>query len=149
VPYEPGVLRAVAYQSGKRVAVAEVRTAGAPARIRLVPDRRTVASDGEDLSFVTVRIEDKDGTLCPIADILVRFKVTGVGSVAAVDNGNAATVEPFHADHRRAFNGLALLIVRSRPAQPGEIHIEATSAGLAADEIQSSAQPSEGGQRRP
>ena len=65
VPYQPGTLKAVAYQDGKQVAVDEVRTAGAPARIKLVPDRATIQADGDDLSFVTVRIEDKDGNLCP------------------------------------------------------------------------------------
>ena len=130
VRYQPGTLRAVAYKAGKQFAVDEVRTAGAPARISLTPDRSTIASDGQDLSFVTVRIEDKDGNLCPSADNLVQFKVDGAGSIAAVDNGNAASVEPFQADHRKAFSGMALLIVRSRAGEPGEIKIAASSDGL-------------------
>jgi beta-galactosidase len=97
----------------------------------LLPDRNVIEADGDDLSFVTVRIEDKDGNLCPMADTLVHFGVTGAGEIAAVDNGNAATVEPFHADHRKAFNGLALLIVRSR-AWPGKIHVTASAEGLTA-----------------
>jgi beta-galactosidase len=129
VPFEPGTLKAVAYQEGKQVAVDEVRTAGAPAKVKLTPDRNEIHADGDDLSFVTVRVEDKDGNLCPMADNLVHFEVTGAGSIAAVDNGNAATVEPFQADHRKAFSGLALLIVRSRH-QAGKIHVTATSEGL-------------------
>jgi beta-galactosidase len=78
-----------------------------------------------------VRIEDKDGNLVPEAANLVRFQVTGAGHIEAVDNGNAATVEPFHADHRKAFNGLALLIVRSTTGQSGKIAVTATSEGLA------------------
>ena len=131
VPYQSGTLKAVAWQGGKQVAVDEVRTAGAPARVKLIPDRATIQADGDDLSFVTVRIEDKDGNFCPTADNLVTFKLTGAGSIRAVDNGNAATVEPFHADHRKAFNGLALLIVSSQKGQPGRIHVTATSDGLA------------------
>jgi beta-galactosidase len=77
-----------------------------------------------------VRVEDKDGNLCPLADNLVRFTVQGAGRIEAVDNGNAATVEPFQADHRKAFNGLALLIVRSRAGQPGTIQVTASSHGL-------------------
>ena len=64
-----------------------------------------------------------------MADNLVHFEVRGAGEIAAVDNGNPATVEPFQADHRKAFNGLALLIVRSQD-QPGPIEIVATSDGL-------------------
>jgi beta-galactosidase len=130
VPYQPGTLKAVAYQDGKQVAVDEVRTAGAPARVSLVPDRATIQADGDDLSFVTVRIEDKDGNLCPEANNLVHFNITGAGSIRAVDNGNAATTELFNADHRKAFSGMALLIVRSEGGKAGKIHVAASSDGL-------------------
>lgn len=131
VPYERGTVRAVAYQAGKQVAVDEVRTAGAAARIRLVPDRTAIEADGDDLSFVTVRIEDREGTLCPGADHLLRFTVSGAGSIQAVDNGNPATVEPFQASQRKAFSGLALLIVRSKPRERGKIQVTAVAEGLA------------------
>jgi len=61
----------------------------------------------------------------------VRFAVEGAGRIAAVDNGNAASVESFQADRRKAFSGLALLIVRSKRGEPGEIRVTATSDGLA------------------
>jgi beta-galactosidase len=131
VPYTPGVLRAVAYRGGEAVASEEVKTAGAPARVVLLPDRTTLAADGRDLSFVTVRIEDGEGNLCPLADNLVRFAVGGAGRIAAVDNGDPATFEPFQADERRAFSGLALLIVRTERGRAGEILVTATSEGLA------------------
>jgi len=130
VPYQPGTLQVLAYSGGRQVAEQHVRTAGAPARIKLSADRSTIDADADDLAYVTARIEDKDGNLCPVSDNLVHFRLTGPGDVAGVDNGNSATTEPFHADHRHAFNGLALLIVRSRP-EPGEIHVVAMGEGLA------------------
>ncbi|HEV3331590.1 MAG TPA: beta-galactosidase GalB [Bryobacteraceae bacterium] len=130
VPYQAGTLTAVAYKDGKPIARDERRTAGAPARVNLIPDRATIQADGDDVSFVTVRIEDKDGTLCPAADHLVRFQITGVGLIAGVDNGNPATVEPFHADYRKAFSGMALLIVRSLPGKPGRVRVRAVAEGL-------------------
>jgi len=130
------------------VASDEVRTAGAPAKITLVPDRSQIAADGDDLSFITVRIEDQDGNLCPLADNLVRFNVSGPGRIAAVDNGNAATVEPFQADQRRAFSGMAMLIVRSQKGRAGEILVGAESAGLAPATVTlTSTQPSQLGLR--
>ncbi len=129
-PYEPGTLRAAAFSGGKEVATKEIRTAGAPARISMVPDRTQIRADGEDLSFITVRIADKDMNMCPTADNLVRFKVEGPGRIEAVDNGNAATVESFQADSRKAFSGMALLIVRSARGRQGRIKITATSEGL-------------------
>ena len=136
VPFQSGTLTAVAFRDGKEVARDIVRTAGTPARIRLVADRHTIAADGDDLSFITVRVEDRDGNLCPLADNLVTFRVTGAGSVAAVDNGNPATVESFHAEHRKAFNGLALLIVRSHVGEAGKIDIAASGNALASAHLQ-------------
>ena len=134
VPYEPGTLKVVGYRDGKIVATDERKTAGAPARVVLVPDRNTIASDGDDLSFITVRVEDRDGNLCPLADNLVHFQLDGPATIAGVDNGNAATVEPFQADHRKAFNGLALLIVRGKRGQSGTVRITATSEALQSGE---------------
>jgi beta-galactosidase len=136
VPFEPGTLKAVAYHESKPVATDEVRTAGPAARVKLVPDRSVIQADGDDLSFVTVRVEDKDGVLCPAADHLVHFHISGAGTIAGVDNGNAATVEPFHADYRKAFNGLALVIVRSLPGRAGGVRLTASSEGLAAGETE-------------
>jgi len=134
VPYQPGTLKAIAYSGGKQVAQQEMRTASAPARLKLVADRNVIHADGDDLSYVTVRVEDKNGNLCPLAENLIHFDVSGSGEIAAVDNGNAATTEPFHADHRKAFSGMALLILRSHTGT-GKIHVVATSDGLAQAQI--------------
>jgi beta-galactosidase len=132
VPYEPGTLEAVAYTAGKPVAKATVRTAGAAARVSLTPDRATIHADGDDLSFLTVRVEDKDGTLVPGADNLVRFAVSGPGRIVAVDNGNPASLESFQAPERKAFSGMALVVVRSKRGEAGTIEVKAESEGLLA-----------------
>jgi beta-galactosidase len=134
VPYAPGELKVVGYQGGKSVAAESVKTAGAPAKVVLTPDRASIKADGEDLSFVTVRVEDKDGNFCPLANNLVKFRIDGPAQIAGVDNGNPATVEPFQADYRKAFNGLALLIVRPEAGKPGRVKITASSDGLASGE---------------
>jgi beta-galactosidase len=135
VPYRPGILAATAYAGGTMVAHEEVRTAGVPAQISLIADRSVIQTDGDDLSFITVRVEDEGGNLCPLADNLVSFRVSGAARIEAVDNGNAATVEPFHADQRKAFNGLALLIVRSKSGASGPIAVAASGDGLTAGHV--------------
>jgi beta-galactosidase len=132
VPYQPGTLEAVAYTGGKPVAKSVVKSAGAPARITLAPDRAAIRADGDDLSFVSVRVEDKDGNLVRNADNLIRITIEGKGSLAAVDNGNAASVESFQAPQRKAFSGMALVVVRSRRGDPGAIEVKAESDGLTA-----------------
>jgi beta-galactosidase len=114
------------------VAGDEVRTAGEPARLSLVPDRMTISADGSDLSFITVRVEDTQHNLIPYADNLVQFTIEGPGTIAAVDNGNPASTESFQGSQRKAFNGLCLLVVRSQRGRAGQVRITASSAGLEA-----------------
>lgn len=130
VQYEPGELKVVAYKDGKPVAEKTIVTAGKPHQIKLVPDRTEIDADGNDLSFVTVKIEDSEGNFCPLADNLVNFKIEGPATIAAVGNGNAATTEPFQANYRKAFNGLCMLIIKSRRNEKGAIKITANSENL-------------------
>jgi len=135
VPYAPGALVAVAFTGGAEVARTELRTAGKPARLVLRPDRTRLPTDGDGLSFVTVRVEDEAGNLCPEADDLVRFEVSGAGRIAAVDNGDPTSLEPFQADRRKAFHGLALLVVRADRAGRGPIRVVATAPGLVPGQV--------------
>jgi beta-galactosidase len=130
VPYEPGELKVVAYKGGVQVAKKTIRTAKIPSKIQILPDRNIIRADGEDLSFITVRIEDEDGNFCPLADNKIDFKISGPAIIAAVDNGNAVSLEPFRANYRHAFNGLCLIVVKSKKGEVGEVHIEASSEGL-------------------
>src|SRR5207302_1933839 len=72
VNYEPGILKAVSRKGMKIVLIKEIKTAGTPAKIQLTADRKTIKADGEDLSFITVKILDKDGNPVPRADNLVK-----------------------------------------------------------------------------
>ena len=77
VPYEAGELKVVGYIDGKKVTEKQIKTAGKPAKIELIPDRNLIKSDGEDMVFVTVRIVDKEGNLCPNSDNLIEFEIEG------------------------------------------------------------------------
>jgi beta-galactosidase len=128
--FEPGVLKAVSRKNGQVVLTSEVRTAEAPARIVLEPDRRTIRADGTDLSFVTVKVVDKNGTLVPNADQLIKFDVTGPGWIVGVGNGNQISHESFKASQRKAFHGMALAIVQAK-RRPGQIVLKASADNLA------------------
>jgi len=127
-PYEPGVLKAVG-KKGAQTIIDEVRTAGEPARLIVRPDRKQIVSDGEDLSYVEVRIVDKDGNLCPNADNEIAFGLDGPGEIAGVDNGDPTSHEPFKATTRKAFHGLCLAVIRAART-PGEIRLSATAQHL-------------------
>jgi beta-galactosidase len=127
--YEPGTLKAVSRLNGKTVLTREIKTAGAPNKIELVADRKVINADGEDLSFITVRVLDDKGVLVPNADNLINFTVKGEGVIAGVDNGLQTSMEPFKANYRKAFNGLCLAIVQSKHKK-GNIVVEANAEGL-------------------
>ncbi|HYW69914.1 MAG TPA: beta-galactosidase GalB [Pyrinomonadaceae bacterium] len=130
VPFAAGTLRAVSHKNGRVILTDEVRTAGAPAKIILSADRSSIKADGTDLSFVTVKVVDRDGTLVPRADNLITFELNGPGAIAGVDNGSEISHESFKANHRQAFHGMALAIVQSK-GKGGRINLQATAAGLA------------------
>ena len=129
LPYQPGVLKAVSRKNGRVVLTREVRTAEEPARIVLEPDRTTIKADGTDLSFVTVKVVDRNGTVVPMADNLIKFELTGGGSIAGVDNGYQASHEGFKRKQRKAFHGLALAIVQAKQT-PGRMVLKASSDKL-------------------
>ena len=129
VPYQPGSLKVVAYTNGVGVAEKRINTAGKPAKIELIPDRDILDADGQDISFITVRITDKDGNICPMANHLVEFSVSDLGTIAAVGNGDPATTAPFQSNQRNAFNGLCMLMVKTTK-KTGKLSVQATSDGL-------------------
>lgn len=130
VTYKPGEIRAVSYKDGKEWASTSVRTADVPAKLELMADRSRIQADGSDLSFVTVRVLDKNGLLAPTAKNAIRFIVEGPGEIVATDNGDPTSFVPFQSPERETFNGLGLAIVRAKVGQPGKITLRAESSGL-------------------
>lgn len=130
VPYEPGELKVVAYDAQGNTAEEKViRTAGKPHHLELVADRTTLSADGKDLAYITVRVVDKDGNLCPLDSRLVNFRVKGAGSYRAAANGDATCLDLFHLPKMHAFSGQLTAIVQSGEAA-GEIVFEARAKGV-------------------
>ena len=129
VAYEPGEIKVVTRSDGKKVCTETIRTAGAPAALRLTADRSKLQADGRDLSFITVEVVDAEGNLCPLADNAVDFSVEGTAFIAGVDNGCQTSMESFKAPKRQAFNGKCLVVVQN-DGHPGKAVLTASSAGL-------------------
>ncbi len=94
VAYQPGVLSAKGYRGSQVVAGAKVETTGAPAAVRLVADRSTLAADGEDIAVVAVSVVDGQGRVVPTAANAVTFKLEGPGRIIGVGNGDPSSHEP-------------------------------------------------------
>lgn len=139
VKYEPGEIRVVTYnQYGEKVGEDVKRTAGEPAQMKFsveTPDHEPVAcmvegctdehnvllnADGNDLAFITVSLQDKDGNECPLADDELTFEVSGAGTFKAACNGDATSLEPFTQPQMKLFSGKLVVIVQSSK-QKGDI----------------------------
>jgi beta-galactosidase len=133
--YEPGTVKVVAYnEKGEAVAEKEVHTAGKPHHIELVADRKQIAADGKDLSFITVRVVDKDGNLCPDAQHSIKYSVKGTGFYRAGANGDAVNLELFHHPQMKVFNGMMTAIVQNN-GEVGDIILTASGKGLKSGKI--------------
>lgn len=132
--FQPGNVAVTAWKNGQIRDTREIRTAGAPDRIELIPSKSTIHADGKEICFVTVNILDKDGNLCPTADNLVTFKVEGAGFIAGVDNGSPISMERFKDDHRKAMAGKCMLLVQNN-GKKGKVTIFATSENLKSHKV--------------
>lgn len=128
VPFEAGKIEAVSYKGGKEVARDVRYTAGSPVTLKLTPDRRTIAADGYDLSFVTVEALDANGRTVPTATDMLHFDVEGEGELIGIDNGNAADTLSLKGRDKALFSGKALAVVRSLRDKPGTATLTVSSS---------------------
>ena len=129
VPYSPGTLKAVGVENGQEVEAQELATAGEPAQIRLTADRTVITADGQDLSFVTVEILDKEGRVNPNAENRLTFEVNGAGVIAAVGNANLKDTDCYVGNTCNTWKGRAIVVLKSTKKN-GTIKLKATSNGL-------------------
>jgi beta-galactosidase len=134
VRYEAGAIEARGFKDGKLALTDKRETVGAAATIRLTADRKEINADGEDVAVLRVEALDSKSRLVPIAQNMIRFKVSGEGALIGVGNGNPNCQESDKEPMRSLFNGLAQVIVQSTK-NAGAIEITAASPGLASAQL--------------
>jgi len=130
VPYESGTLEARASNGSKEEARFDVETTGAPAAIRLIPDRDKLNGEGNDAQPVTVEIIDAKGRVVPTADLPVTFSVIGPATIIGLNNGDPTNHEPEKGNQHSTYRGLAQIIVQSKLGGHGTFTLHATTPGL-------------------
>jgi beta-galactosidase len=127
--FEKGTIKAVGRNNGKEVASEEFKSAGAPAKVILTTTRPKIANQWDDVAIVTATVVDANGIVCPNADNLIKFSISGPGFIQAVDNGNITSHEAYQASERRVYNGKAIALVKANESK-GEITLNATADAL-------------------
>lgn len=135
VRYEPGSLKAIAYKNGQKWAEELVETTGKPAALQVTAEKTELKSDGTDLSFIRVAVVDSQGRVVPRSKNHLKFSVTGPAEIIATDNGDATSLLPFQLSERDAYNGLALVILRSQYMKQGKVVLTVESKGLPKQKI--------------
>ncbi len=108
VPYKKGKIEVVAYDAnGKEAARESICTAGKPHHLEVICANES--EKPEELCYMTIRVVDKKGNLCPFADNLITYK--GDGFVAAA-NGDAACLDSFVEPKMHAFAGQCTFILK-------------------------------------
>jgi len=129
VPYWPGRLKAAGVDNDKEMEATVLQTSGDAAKIKLTADRKEIIADGQDLSYITIEIADKNGTLQPNAVNRLLFKIEGPGTIAGVANADMKDTERYVENTRKVWHGRALVIIKSNHSA-GEIKLTVRSPGL-------------------
>ena len=133
--YEPGEVCAVAYKNGTVCERKTLRTAGAPYRIELSAYSERIAADGESLNYVTAKILDKDGNLCPSAANRLTFSAEGAAVVYATDAGDQRETETFLRPDKKALAGRLVCCLKSS-GKAGVATVSCSADGLVGGSVE-------------
>ncbi|MBN1181547.1 MAG: DUF4982 domain-containing protein [Bacteroidales bacterium] len=129
VPFEPGKLEVIGKTEDGKIVTFLLQTAGEPAKIVLLPDRKIIKANRQDLSYVSVQLLDANNIPVPFANNTIEFEVKGAGKLLAVGNGNQQSHTPLRGNKMEAYLGKCLAIVKSTDKK-GKITITASSKML-------------------
>jgi beta-galactosidase len=133
VPYQPGELRAIAFENGKEISSKILKTAGEPEQISLIADRNIINADRNDLSFVKIEVIDGNGQLVPGDSVGIKLTLTGNGELVASGNANPKDMASVNRKEILSWRGKAQAVIR--PSGSGYVKLTAESDGLKTGEL--------------
>lgn len=131
VPYQPGVLEAVAYRGPVEIARSQLATVGAAAAIRLTLEQPNGGARRNELSYVRVDIVDAQGRHVPDASARIQLDVTGPAELIAFGSASPFAVGSYQSPRTQTWDGRALAILRGKGCA-GRVELRASGEGLAA-----------------
>lgn len=135
VPYEQGVLKAIAYdENGDMIATHIRKSFGDAKKIRLHADKEKLSADGTDLLFVEINMEDENGNPVENATNRVSVHVTGEGRLIGLDNGDSTDYDHYKGISRRLFSGKLMAVIGST-LEAGSVQLEVISEGLESEKV--------------
>ncbi len=108
-------------------------TASAPTGIQLETMEGTVNSSHNNLVYVYINVVDKDGNLCPTAELPLKIETSGAKHIAIAGTGHPYDMKSFRSMTPTSFRGKALLIIQPQD-ESGQVKIKVTSEGIGSGE---------------
>jgi len=127
IPYEKGMLSAVAYKNGEVVGRAALETAGSPAKLRAYAEKSEIKADKRDLCYVWAEVLDDKGRRIPDSKAEIRCTVTG-GRLIGLWSGDPKSEDDFTSGVCHAFEGRVLAVVSADA--PGRVCVKFEADGL-------------------
>ena len=125
IPFEAGELLGIGYRNGVKCIDKKIETTGEPSAVRLVEDYHE-----DEIRILRAEIVDGKGRVIPTADSDIVFEAEN-GVILGTANGNPSDHSAPNGNERKAFNGLAQVIVKTE----GQSVVRAKSIGLEGSEI--------------
>ncbi len=129
--YEPGELQAVSYVNGQESGIDVLKTAKSEVQMVLECEETKLAADGDDLAFITVKLEDDNHIENIFAQKTVTVQVEGAGVLQGFGNANPRCEGSYDDTSWSTFDGEVMAVVRAG-REPGEIKVTFTAEGCAA-----------------
>lgn len=130
LPYKKGEIRAIAFDSKGKIVAEEIRHSfGEAAAICLKPEQEHLFANGEDLLFLVISMEDKDGYPVENANNRVNISVEGAGALVGTDNGDSTDTDGYKEFSRRLFSGKLLAVLKAG-TEPGILRVRVSSPQL-------------------
>lgn len=135
VPFSAGCLEATGIRDGQEVVRKSLQTTGLPRHIVLLPEKRTVSANPNDLAYVRVCVTDEAGRIVP--DAAVRLKMTVEGGGVLLASGNAAPndMESFRNPACTTYQGKCLAILQPG-TKSGVMRLKVVAEGMPAVETE-------------
>ncbi|MEJ6951438.1 glycoside hydrolase family 2 TIM barrel-domain containing protein [Natronospora cellulosivora (SeqCode)] len=134
IPYEKGVIKAVAKENGKEILFDEMQTTGQGVKLQMRSDTKVLISDGEDIAHVEVNVVDQHGKLVSNAKNLIYCSIDGPGKILGIENGDSQSHEDYQGKQRKAYKGKVLVYIQACK-EVGEIAVKVSSTDLESDSL--------------
>lgn len=132
IPFTPGNVVARGYRNGELADTFRIVTARRAEAASLSVDRSEIKADGQDVSFVSLRLTDGEGNPVQVDDRMVTVSIEGEGRFCGIDNGDLRRSVPFGPGQKslKTYFGRALVRVQSL-RKAGDIRVQLDVEGLA------------------